>query len=381
MLDLTPQSNTTWITGLDLSEVQTPAFLYHSDAVNARIAGLKAALGTKVIISFKASNQQDLISRLEPENYDGIEIASRGELHIVAGNQGKHFYINTPALTEQLVRAGIGAGASFIVDTPAHIDMIARLRGRRALAPVSLRLSNKLVAQVCPEAPTLRDDQFGMDLPQVSDAIARARTHGIEIDGLHLYAGPHTFRKAARFVVETVKQLLPGIEAELGHEIAVLNLGGGLEEDWPERGHDFAAYRAKLADLPARCTLVHEFGRAIFADCGAFATRVMHVKEVAGQHYAICDGGMAQAFLLAQTENMMRKYRTPAVHGRIPEPLPDGAVTTVCGSTCSRDDVIGKIPARLQVGDVLLFDNCGAYTRTYAMPRFLQLGEAACYVL
>lgn len=381
MLDQTLPSNTTWISGLDLSEVQTPAFLYHSDAVNARIAGLQAALGTKVIISFKASNQQDLISRLAPEHYDGIEIASRGELHIIAGNKGKHFYINTPALNDQLVRAGIGAGASFIVDMPEHIDMIARLRGRRKLAPISLRLTNKLVAQECPDAPSLRDDQFGMDLPQVADAIARARAHGIEVNGLHLYAGPHTFRKAARYVVDTMKAVLPGIEAQLGHQIDILNLGGGLEEDWPERGHDFAAYRDKLAELPARCELVHEFGRAIFADCGAFAVRVQHVKELMGQHYAICDGGLAQAFLLAQTENMMRKYRTPLVHGRAPEPLPEGQITTICGSTCSRDDVIGKIPARLKVGDVLLFDNCGAYTRTYSMNNFLQLGEASSYVL
>lgn len=365
----------------DFSAIRTPAFVYSAQAAENRILALKEALGTKALISFKASNQQDIVSRLSPEAFDGIEVASRGELHMCAGLQSRHFYVNTPAMTETLARAAIGAKARFIVDAPVHLDLVAKLRGARKIEPITLRLTNKLIAQFSPEAPSLRDDQFGMDMPLAFEAIEKAKAHGFEVEGLHLYAGPHTFGKAAHHVVAAIRAIVPQIEERLGHKLKMLNLGGGLEENWMERGHDFASYREATADLRAEYEILHEFGRAIFSDCGVFATRVLQVKEVCGKHYAVCDGGMAQAFLLAQTENMMRKYRQPRVWGREPEALPPGATTIVTGSTCSRDDVIGTIPFRLQPGYLLVFGDCGAYTRTYSMNNFLQLGEANTYVL
>ena len=382
MLDAdTRETDTSLLEKADLSKIRTPAFVFAAEAVETRILALKEVLGTKCIISFKASNQQDIVSRLSPAAFDGIEVASRGELHMCAGLKSRHFYVNTPALTEALARGTIGAKARFIVDCPRHLDMIVLLRGARTVEPLTLRLSNRLIAAFSPEAPRLRDDQFGMDMTLLTEAIAKCRDLGFAVEGLHLYAGPHTFGKAALHVAAAMKAIVPKVEAMLGHKLSVLNLGGGLEENWRDRGHDFASYRAAIAGLQAEYEVIHEFGRAIFSDCGLFATRVLQVKEVCGQNYAVCDGGMAQAFLLAQTENMMRKYRTPRIYGREAEPLAEGRMTIVVGSTCSRDDVIGHIPFRLKEGDLLTFSDCGAYTRTYSMNNFLQLGEATSYVL
>lgn len=382
MLDTTHRpSGADLLSDADLSKIRTPAFVYSAKAAENRIAALQAALGTKCIISFKASNQQDIVARLSPEAFDGIEVASRGELHMCAGLQSRHFYVNTPALTEPLVRGTIGAKARFIVDCPRHLDMIAKLRGARRVEPLTLRLSNKLIAAYSPDTPRLRDDQFGMDMALVAEAIDKARALDLRIEGLHLYAGPHTFAKAARHVAAAMQKILPEVESLLGHRLSVLNLGGGLEENWQDRGHDFDGYRAAIAPLQAEYEILHEFGRAIFTDCGIFATRVLQVKQVCGQRYAVCDGGMAQAFLLAQTENMMRKYRTPTIWGREARDLPEGEKTIVTGSTCSRDDVIGHIPQEVEEGDLLIFHDCGAYTRTYSMNNFLQLGEATSYVL
>ena len=85
MFDQYETGVTHWAEALLAADLSTPAFVYSAAAVNDRIAGLKAALGTDVIISFKASNQLDLLLRLSPENFDGIEIASQGELHMIAG--------------------------------------------------------------------------------------------------------------------------------------------------------------------------------------------------------------------------------------------------------------------------------------------------------
>jgi len=378
---LSPNQPRLWDAPIDVTEVQTPAYIYSVDEVGRRLRALKDALRTTVIVSLKACPVQDIVSRIPSDLWDGVEVASRGELHMLAGLRSRHLYVNTPALTESLARSALGAQATFIIDSPAHLALIQRLRGRREVQPVMLRLSNRLVNAHDRDAPTLRHDQFGMDFKQACEAIDLARSLDIRVRGFHLYAGPHTFGRASRFVVDAAVSLLGRLESHAGFRFQTVNLGGGLEETWSEKGYDFAAYRRELARFPAHIELVHEFGRAIFATAGCFAVRVLFAKSIDGQRYAVCDGGMAQAFLLAQTENILRKYRTPRIFGPVRQSASGKEKTIICGSTCSRDDVIGETFETVEDGDVLLFDLCGAYFRSYAMNSFLQLGEANVYVV
>ena len=368
-----------WSHTLPVRELSTPAYVYGVDEVTRRIRALKQALGTSVVISFKACPNYDVISRLPADCLDGVELASRGELHMFAGHRPRHFYVNTPALNASLARAAIGAKASFVIDAPHQLRLVAEQRGKRTIGPVALRLSSRLIQRFSPEAPTLRRDQFGMDLPLLEESIALARELGIAIDGLHLFAGPHTFVRASTHIVTALIQTVAFLEERLGHALSWVGLGGGLEENWAEKGYDFEAYRRELARLPAHLEKVHEFGRAIFASAGIFATKVVAVKTVDGQPYAVCDGGMAQSFLLAQTENILRKYQQPRVANR-DAAVAGGSRTVIVGSTCSRDDVIGETDRVLRPGDILVFEGCGAYHRTYSMTNFLMLGEASVYV-
>ncbi|MET5020893.1 PLP-dependent decarboxylase, partial [Burkholderia pseudomallei] len=64
-------------------------------------------------------------------------------------------------------------------------------------------------------------------------------------------------------------QLAEQIGALVRAPVTHLNLGGGFSD----KGHDdatFERYRARLAPLAKRYTLVHEAGRASFANAGEF---------------------------------------------------------------------------------------------------------------
>ena len=321
-----------WSFDIQASELQTPAYVYSASEVARRIKKLKECVGTTVLISFKACPNYDVIFRLPEECFEGVELASRGELHMFAGLRPEHFYVNTPALNESLARSAIGAKASFLIDSPEQLELIGRIRGKREVCAVTLRLSNRLILATCPGAPTFRLDQFGMDLEAAYKAIDLARSMGIKIEGLHLYSGPHTFGRASKYVIDTLEAIIPLVEQRMGYPLRMVNLGGGLEEGWEDKGYDFAYYREQQQRLPARLKRLHEFGRAIFATAGVFAVRVTAIKAIQGQRYAICDGGLAQAFLLAQTENVFRKYRTPWVHGTEIRKLRDDK-TIIVGST------------------------------------------------
>jgi diaminopimelate decarboxylase len=125
------------------------------------------------------------------------------------------------------------------------------------------------------------------------------------------------------------------------------------------------------------------------ASIGFFATRVRYTKQVEDLNYVICDGGIAQNFLLAKTENTLRKLNTPTLWTKEPkEPTEPAtrqkAACQFVGSSCSKDDVIGKqsdehiLP---QPGDVMIFDNCGAYNASYTVSPFLQLPAATTYII
>jgi len=362
---------------------ESPCYIYDPEQLKNNILALEESVGTPVILSIKANPGVDLNLRLT-DRQAGVEVASLKELNLVA-NSGK-IYINNPSMDKNLMRAGIAAKACFIIDSQQQLQQLITLSGNRPLQPVILRCNVGVVAEMLPEAPAIRKDHFGMDLESLLAITRFIRDHEkVQLMGFHLFAGSHTFQRFANAIAEAALELIPRIEAAYGAPISLVNLGGGFSEQWWEHQSLFAAYRQVLARFPVHIECVHEAGRAVFSSCGVFMTTVVATKRIAGQQYAICDGGMNQSFLLCQTENSFRKMRQPYCvrPGGLASPDTGLAQKTILvGSTCSRDDVIGHYAGEdIQAGDMLLYDHCGAYYSTYTVNRFLGLKEAAHYVI
>ncbi|PHM70606.1 amino acid decarboxylase [Xenorhabdus kozodoii] len=360
---------------------ESPCYIYDPTVLKDNINALEKELGTPVIISIKANPSVELNLRLIDR---GVEVASLKELNL-AVNCNK-IYINNPSMDKNLMRAGIAAKAFFIIDTQEQLQQLIALAGNRPLQPVILRCNVDVVSSLLPDAPAIRKDHFGMDLTSLLAAARYIRDNEkVQLLGFHLFGGSHTFQRFATYIARAALALIPLIEESYGSDIALVNLGGGFGEHWWGLQESFAAYHQALSRFPQHIELVHEAGRATFASCGVFMTTVVGTKRIAGQHYAICDGGMNQNFLLCQTENSFRRMRQPyCVRKGSQIPLENNAdqKTILVGSTCSRDDVIGHYPGEdIQAGDILLFDQCGAYHSTYTVNRFLGLKEAAYYVI
>jgi diaminopimelate decarboxylase len=98
-----------------------------------------------------------------------------------------------------------------------------------------------------------------------------------------------------------------------------------------------------------------ENGRFISHGSAVLAVRVLDVKERQECRYAICDGGRTNQALAA--DNGPHPILT------LVERLGSNRLTTVCGPTCMTDDRLGRfdLPVGLDVGDVLLWLDAGAY--------------------
>ncbi|KZM42521.1 amino acid decarboxylase [Marinomonas sp. SBI22] len=372
-------------------QIETPCYLYSVSQVAQNYQALSKALGTKLIFSMKANNNADLLMRASHHLDGGIEVASIGELNLVAGGDSEKF-INNPSADKKFLRAAVASRSTIILDNLVQLEALREFVGKRPLKPVLLRINSSVLKRFNQDLPNIRADQFGMDWDTVTKAIRLCREFDIPLAGFHLFNGSYSFTKAANATAVAAIAILAEMERLYDQALSFVNLGGGFSEQWQEQGFDFESYRQLLGEFPAHITLAHETGRGLMASAGYFAARVRYTKQIEGNHFAICDGGINQNFLLAQTENTFRKLKTPLLWrkpnadssiGATSDETEKGACTYV-GSSCSKDDVIGKqtdehlLP---QAGDICVYDHCGAYNASYTVTPFLKLPQAKTYII
>ena len=115
--------------------------------------------------------------------------------------------------------------------------------------------------------------------------------------------------------------------------------------------------------------IILELGRSISASCGYYLTKVVDRKTNKGQNYAILDGGIHQLVYYGQTMAMKIPHHEvyPYRNSENVEPW------NLMGSLCTINDFLVKqLPvSNLQLGDVFIFKNTGAYCVMEGISLFL----------
>lgn len=368
-----------------LARLETPCHVFDPATAIADHAALRAELGTPLVVSMKANPLLDMLVRCNHAFTDGLEIASMGELNVTVGRLTVPRFVNTPALDPALIAASLACKATLVADSPRQVRWIldaVRQSGRPA------RLALRVNAGTLLGQPR-GADQFGMDDEALRASLDLLAGETLKVAGLHVFGGSHGFERHGVALAKAMDGLLSGLHDHPGAAIEFVNLGGGFPARWREADLDFAAYRQAIATLGRRVQVMHEAGRAVFAGAGQFLTRVVSTKRLDGREIAVCDGGLAQCFALAQTEHFARRPAT-AVRLLAASPAADagdeGAAGRdvefeLVGSSCSNADRIGRWHGpQLQPGDLLAFEHTGAY-HTYSPTGFLNLRAAQRYLV
>jgi diaminopimelate decarboxylase len=355
-------------------QFSTPCYIFDPATVVDQYQALRDTLQTNLILSLKANPCPDLLTRCFHAFVDGVEVASPNELAIIIGRSKLARFVNNPSMDLDFVRSALAARATIIVDNLRQADLVAAQMSQAKPLPVILRLN----------AGGLSPDHFGMDLLEAAEAADRLHAAKITIAGCHSFAGSHSFGPHSLAHALSLADAAATLEARVGYRFAMLNLGGGFAPNWNDAEDKLRSYAARLEPLRARYTLFHESGRGIFGKAGVFVTRIVAGKVLNGHPVMICDGGMAQNFLLSQTENVLRNLATPVVIAADGGERPAApAPIRFAGATCNKKDLIGQLPAGAplpQIGDLCVFKDCGAYNATYTVDRFLGSKPAQIYV-
>lgn len=378
------------IDGINISSIAerfgTPLYLYAGDSITREAQAFLCTLGDEVDVyySIKANPAIGIIGLLRSAGISGAEIASSGELvaATAAGYQPERIIFAGPGKSDKDLARAINAGIEQINAESIHeierIHSIAQELG--VIQAVGVRVNF-----VDPDAGqgAIRTgggtQKFGIDEDQVPFAISQIINHEhTRFAGIHTMLGSQVLD--ANLLLDSCQRSIDfaaKISTLLGITIPSINFGGGLGvphiQDDPD--FDLQQYADSLKSLLnlarthsglENTRFILEPGRALVSAHGIYLTSVLDIKESAGMHVAIVDGGIHHA-LLPITAN---QYQVEIVNRASDQ---NSAPVLLGGPLCTSADQWKPIVelADVQVGDLIAMYNSGAYGYTASMTKFL----------
>ncbi|HEB9355600.1 TPA: alanine racemase [Campylobacter coli] len=347
----------------------TPSFLFNIPYLLKRIKAMKDILENKYELCFAMKANPFLTSYIS-EHIEKIEVCSPGELQIC---------MNLNIQSSKIIYSGVVKGYS---------DTILALKyGVKTLTVESLsqlELINKCTLELNIKASVLlrlsSGNQFGISEKDILEIIKKIKKYtNIEFFGLHYYVG--TQRKIPDQYRQDIKLLL-----DLKNKITdVMNInkftieyGPGLNTSMFE-GDDFSDTLIPLKNLKNildninldGATLRIELGRFIVQYCGYYLTRILDIKNTGKLDYCLLEGGINHINYYGSIMGM----KTPIIRhlNNNNNNNNNNKDYCICGALCTSGDVLirKKQLNNPEIGDLIVFENIGAYSITEGIYLFL----------
>ncbi len=309
------------------------------------------------------------------------EVVSRMELDLAVrlGVPGRDILFNGPVKSIDDLRQAVALGAAIHVDNPEE------LRTRDAWLPRNGPPARLALRCNFPLTPDHRS-RFGWE---VESGAAESALRQLQADsrcrlvGLHCHFSHHrdaeSYRTRARKLCE-LAQAWGGAEP-----FEYLDIGGGLAGPMsPELLQQFRVPPPTYAEYAAAIgeefravfggegpELILEPGMGVIANCLRFAARVTSLKTIGDRRFAATTGSVYNIKPTMNALNLPVQVLRP--HG---EQNRGGPPTDLVGFTCMEVDVMYRgLEESVDVGDIVVFDNVGAYT-TVLLPPFIRPAPA-----
>ena len=362
---------------LSLAAKRSPSYIFDADLLRERIASCRKIVGPTISLCYSIKANPFLISSIA-ESVDSLEVCSPGELEIChdAGLDPKLVFYSGVTKTATDIERALDLGVRrFTAESLEHVRLLNKAATERGLIlPVWLRLT--------------AGSQFGMDERDLRSVIKeREELPGLSVEGIHFFAGTQQKRlNGQRKQLAKLAAFLDDLEREYGVRIKNVEFGPGLYfpyfegEDSEDTLIPLKELAPDLQILSERCQLTIEMGRFFASPCGTYLTKVVDVKENCGTSIAILDGGMHHVNYFGGSMGM----RIPLLQNlsQLPEDQQNKKEWMLCGSLCTTADVLvrGISIGDLKIGDVLAFQNVGAYSVTEAPGFFLSRDLPAIFL-
>jgi diaminopimelate decarboxylase len=364
----------------------TPFYVYHSAVIDEKINELRKNLPKEIQIHYavKANPMPELVSFMS-NRVSGFDVASRRELQLVlkSGMSAEKISYAGPGKTDDEL---IMAISEQILIYAESIHEIRRIAGLSKKLSRPARLGVRINPQFDMKASGLRmgggSKPFGIDSEQIPDVCAEVAALGMEIEGVHIFAGSQNLD--AQTICQTLHlsfALVKTMKSLFLNSLRTFNFGGGLGIPYFENDKAIdvgAVGKVLYQEVPdflktyPSAVPVIELGRFLVGECGLFVSRIVDIKMSRGQKFLILDGGMNCH--LAATGNLgqvIKRSFPLCVGNRLRSGVRE--VVNVVGPLCTPLDTFATQVEleKSEVGDLVVIFQSGAYGLTASPSQFL----------
>ncbi len=358
----------------------TPLYVYSEATLVHHLGQIQKAFAEAdplICYSIKANGNLG-IARVMAEHGSGFDVTSGGELYraLAAGGVGSKIVFAGVGKTDDEIRYALESGVYlFDVESEEELHNLGKVAATLGkVAQAALRVNPDLPPKTHAKTDTsVKGVKFGLDIETVMDVARGVLGHAnLKVLGLHMHLGspildPKPYREGSAKAVTLIEQL-----RKQGHDIQVLNMGGGFGIHYRKQEAAPASAFAEVI-LPAvretKCRLVLEPGRFIVGNAGILVSRVLYRKESGGKRFLIQDAAMNDLIRPTLYGSFHRIWPVAPAEG-LPAPpedyeadIPGTSPIEVVGPICESGDFLAqnrRLPP-LQRGDLLATFSAGAY--------------------
>lgn len=372
-------------------EYGSPLYVYDRAVLRRRHDEIRAALPADLLITYamKANPHPGIVAAMGGL-YDGLDIASRGEMEIAlaAGVPAERMSFAGPGKSREELRAAVLAGIGTIsLESERELDFLEEACAREDRdAAVMVRVNPDFEFSRSGLKMGGGSKPFGIDSERVPDLIERlSASVRVRYRGIHIFSGTQNLN--ADSAIEAFAKILgyaAGLRAATGKDLEALNLGGGFGIPYFKGDQPFDLARAGAgisgllaearAGLPGTRFKI-ELGRYLVGECGIYLAKVLYRKTSRGQVFLVLDGGMHHHLAASGniSQSPIRRQMQVVAANRLDA---SAEKVNVAGPLCTPLDTFGlgiELP-RLEEGDIVGIPNSGAYGPSMSPVAFLSHG-------
>lgn len=349
-----------------IKNVKTPFYVFNIDKLHERINYLKENLPENVRLCYAMKANSFILDKI-----DGLinkfEICSYGEFKIAEASQIDY---------SKMVISGV------YKDEESMEEIITKYKHKEVITIESLN-QIKLVDNITKKHKINIDvilrltsnNQFGMTEAEIERILENRLVYKyLNIMGIQFFSGTQKNIKRIEKEIVYIDNYVAHLRDDLGYVVEDLELGLGFMVNYFENDKEFLEneylnrVKELLENMEYKGTITLELGRSIVASCGDYYTSVVDIKKNHEGNFAILDGGMNHLVYYGQMMAMKHPMLTV-----FPNKKDNPDDWNLCGALCTVNDLIVKKISvnNLEVGDIFIFHNTGAYAMTEGISLFL----------
>lgn len=325
--------------------VKTPAYCFNINMIMKNCEYYKSIFDTESIYYAMKANSDSKIIKIISEQDLGFEASSIGELEILM-NQGvdmKKVIFGLPIKSEEVIRkAYLMKCNKFVFD---NIDELQKLK---QFAPKSKKILRIFISDILE-----RCIHYGMNFKSIIKLLNTDK-YIYDIDGFSFHITINNNFDDLNMVLDRVELILKTFRRRSRKKL-IFDIGGGYPTRRQEDYFNNLAKKLFLLKNKYNLEIIVEPGRSIINSAGKYVSKILLIKKFDTHYDIFIDGVESHGIFFSKNIDLIQSNNNSSKK----------IICRIISTTCNPVTLgLKKFPMTISVGDLIVFNNCGAYTNS-----------------